>query len=151
MSPTPALRHLWSVHGAKLFRYAMTSALCTAFTIVGLAVCVGVLELPAGWSNFGIVLVALPVNFELSRRWVWSQAGPRHWVSQVVPFAAFSLAGLGLSTLSVHQVATATSSWAAESRTAVVELANLTAFGGLWLVQYVAFDRLLFSRRAQSR
>jgi len=144
-------RRLWSAHRIRLRRYATTSVICTAFTIAGLAVCVGLFQLPAGWSNFGVVLVALPVNFELSRRWVWSHSGPRRWMGQAVPFAAFSLVGLGLSTLCVHEVAISTSDWARATRTTAVELANLTAFGSLWLLQYVALDRLLFSWRPEWR
>ena len=88
-------------------------------------------------------------SFELNRRWVWGRTGHRRLLAEVGPFCALSFTGLGLSTLAVSLAA----SWAARShlgttgRTLASELANVAAFGSLWVVQYLVLDRVLFRGR----
>jgi hypothetical protein len=60
--------------------------------------------------------------------------------------------GLALSTLSVHVAA----GWADHHvvtttvRTMVVQVANLSAFGVVWVLQFVLLDRILFGSRGQA-
>ena len=62
-------------------------------------------------------------------------------------------AGLALSTLSVVLVAR----WADQAeltgaaRTVAIQLANVSAFAGLWLAQFVILDRVLFADRVPVR
>jgi putative flippase GtrA len=85
-------------------------------------------------------------SFELNRRWVWGKRGRRSIRREVGPFVTLTAVGLALSTVTV----TMTAWWAAQlelggtARTSAIELANLAAFGTVWLVQYVILDRLLF-------
>ena len=135
-------------HIVKLFRYSALSVLFTALTLVGLAVLVGVLNFPAGWSNFGIVAACIPLGFELNRRWVWSAPGGKWWKTpEVIPFGAFSLLGLALSTFAVHEAGLAVAHWTRSGRAAAVEGASLASFGALWVIQYLVLDRVLFRVR----
>jgi hypothetical protein len=58
---------------------------------------------------------------------------------EVVPFWAFAFVGLAFSTLLVHLAA----QWS--EATLVVNGANLTAFGLLWVAKYLFLDSLLFT------
>jgi len=131
-------------HVIRLVRYGRASLVCTALSMTGLAILVGGAHVPASWANAGIVLMLTPVSFELNRRWVWP-AVARRAAGHILPFFAFSLAGLAGSTLAVHIASHLTSRWHTGPRTTAVELASLVAFGGLWLVQYVVLDRVVFS------
>lgn len=135
-------------HLVKLLRYSALSVLFTALTFVGLAVLVGGLDAPAGWANFAIVAASIPLGFELNRRWVWASPGGKWWKSpEVVPFGAFSLVALGLSTFAVHRAGLAVADWSRSGRTVAVEGASLASFGTLWVIQYLVLDRVLFKAR----
>ena len=138
-------------HLLKLFRYSALSVFFTALTFVGLALLVGVLNFPAGWSNFVVVGATIPLAFELNRRWVWSAPGGKWWrTPEVIPFGAFSLVALALSTFLVHQTGLAFAHWSRSGRAVAVEAASLASFGSLWLIEYVFLDRILFRSRPAS-
>jgi putative flippase GtrA len=132
-------------HLQKLFRYGALSVLFTAISFTALAILVGVLNFPAGWSNFLVVAACIPVNFELNRRWVWAETD-RRWAHspKVIPFAVFSFLALALSTLAVHETGLAVSSWNHVDRAVAVDCADLGTFGSLWLIQYFFLDQILF-------
>jgi putative flippase GtrA len=65
----------------------------------------------------------------------------------VVPFTALSFTGLLVSTVTVGLVSARTTSWSHWGHTVAVELANVAAYGSLWVVQYVVLDRFLFRNR----
>jgi hypothetical protein len=78
--------------------------------------------------------------------------GGRH-LPEVVPFWILSFTGLALSTLTVSLAAT----WAdaaglgGAARTALIEMANVAAWGTLWVAQFVILDRYLFHTKATTR
>jgi putative flippase GtrA len=132
-------------HAQKLFRYSAISVLFTALTFAGLAILVGLFDFPAGWANFLIVVTSIPFGFELNRRWVWSVGRDRFWQApELIPFGAFSLLALGLSTLAVHRTGLAVAHWSRPGRAAAVEGASFASFGALWVIQYLVLDRILF-------
>jgi putative flippase GtrA len=135
---------------------ASGSSCATAVSLVSTTVSLSVLgvlvytaALPAAVANIVATMVGMVPSFELNRRWVWNKRGKRSVVSEILPFGVLSFAGLGLSTLAVAL----TAHWAdtagldAGLRTFVVELANLAAFGTVWVVQFVVLDRVLFRPR----
>jgi putative flippase GtrA len=138
---------------AKLLRYAGVSVVSTAVGLTVLGLLVGVADLPATWANVIATAVGTVPSFELNRRWVWGKAGTRSVVAEVVPFCALSFTGLALSTLAVHAAATwaDAAGWTRLARTVAVELANVSAFGLLWLVQFVVLDRVLFAPAAPTQ
>ena len=133
----------------QLARYATVSGIATTTSLVVLGALVATRTLSPGWANLVATAAGTVPSFELNRRWVWNKTGPRSVVSEILPFGVLSFAGLGLSTLAVA----VTASWAASSglepglRTLAVELANLAAFGTVWVVQFVILDRVLFRHR----
>ena len=130
----------------KLVRYGAVSVVSTAVSLSVLALLVFRNTVPAGWANVVATAAGTVPSFELNRRWVWGKSGRRSVVAEVVPFAALSLAGLLLSTVAVSLAA----GWASRAhlgagmRTLLVEVANVAAFGSLWIAQFVVLDRVLF-------
>ena len=125
----------------RVFLVATTTSLLT------LGILVGLVELPATWSNVIATAVGTVPSFELNRRWVWNSTSRRSLSGQVVPFCALSFTGLVVSTLAVGMTASRTEGWSHWSHTVAVLSANVAAYGALWVVQYRMLDRLLFRSR----
>lgn len=96
-----------------------------------------------GWdpvpSNIAAVTISSVPSYLLNRAWVWGRRGSHRFLREVVPFWVFAFIGLGFSTLLVSLA----SRWS--HATIVVSVANLTAFGILWVAKYLALDQLLFN------
>ena len=119
-------------------RYAMVSAVAVVVSQLVLLTTSGLL----GWgpiaSNVTAVAIGSIPSYVLNRAWVWGKRGRNHFWREVVPFWALAFVGLGFSTLLValaHEWNEAT--W-------VPSVANLVAFGILWVVKYLVLDALLF-------
>lgn len=138
---------------AQLVRYGAVSIVATTTSLVVLGLLVSTHLLAPGWANVAATAVGTVPSFELNRRWVWGQHGRASTARQVVPFALLSAAGLALSTLAVVLVAR----WAdgvaltGAARTLAIQFANLAVFGGLWVLQFVILDRVLFADRVRVR
>jgi putative flippase GtrA/glycosyltransferase involved in cell wall biosynthesis len=130
----------------QLVRYGSVSAISTTVSLIVLGALVSTSALPAAWANVVATCVGIVPSFELNRRWVWSKQGKRSLGGEVIPFVILSFAGLGLSTVAVAVTAQWATNLGLEStaRTVAVELANLAAFGTLWIAQFVILDKVLF-------
>jgi len=134
-------------------RYGTVSLIATATSLTVLGVLVSATSIPAGFANVIATAVGAVPSFELNRRWVWRRTGRRSVRGELVPFWLLSLTGLALSTLAVSLAA----AWAGAAglhgaaRTATIELANVAAWGSLWVAQFVILDRLLFRRPEAAR
>jgi putative flippase GtrA len=137
-------------HLARLVRYAAVSGVSTTTSLVTLGLLVGLAGVPATWSNVTATAVGTVPSFELNRRWVWNASGRRSLFGQVVPFCALSFAGLVVSTVAVGIVAAHTEGWGHWSHTLAILSANVSAYGTLWVVQYLLLDRVLFRARPGS-
>jgi putative flippase GtrA len=135
----------------RLIRYGSVSAISTATSLVILGLLVGLAAFPAIWANVIATSVGTVPSFELNRRWVWAQRGRRSLVRQVVPFVLLSFAGLIISTIAVHMASTAASNASRLVHTVAVEMANVGAYGVLWILQFVLCDRILFRPTAVGR
>jgi putative flippase GtrA len=133
----------------KLARYGTASAISTSVSLTVLGALVYTRAFDAAWANVVATAVGTIPSFELNRRWVWGKTGRRSVAAEVVPFCALSFAGLALSTAAVTVVARGTTAagLGAGMRTLLVEAANVSAFGSLWVAQFVFLDRVLFARR----
>lgn len=146
-------RVLWAVEAqpwiVRLARYAGVSVIASAVGFTVLGVLVGIFHAPAGWSNVTATLAAAVPSFELNRRWAWQRRGGRATARQVIPFFAMTLSGLALSTYIVQTVSIVALAYNVSNGilTLAVEIANLSAWGLLWVVQFLILDRLLFRRR----
>jgi putative flippase GtrA len=137
---SPSLRALWR----RLIRYGSVSAISTTLSLIILGILVGLASFPAIWANVIATSLATVPSFELNRRWVWAQDGRRSLLRQAVPYFLLSFAGLVISTFAVHLASGATSASTRLVHTAAVEMANVGAYGALWVIQFVLCDRVLF-------
>jgi putative flippase GtrA len=128
----------------QFVRYGSVSAISTVTALSVLGVLVGVLGWPATWSNVVATAIGTIPSFELNRRWVWAVGGRRSILRQAVPYAALSFTGLVVSTFAVHLASDATINSTRLVHTMAVEMANVAAYGALWLVQFALCDRVLF-------
>lgn len=141
----------WHHRIGQLVRYGAVSVIATLTSLTVLGVLVATDTMAAGWANVVATAVGTVPSFELNRRWVWGKQGQRSVLAEVVPFVVLSFAGLALSTLTVSVTAhwAATSGLVDPARTIAVELANVFAWGALWIAQFVILDRVLFGRTAE--
>jgi len=128
----------------RLVRYGSVSAISTATSLLVLGALVGIARFPATWANVIATAIGTIPSFELNRRWVWAQSGRGSLRRQAVPYVLLSFAGLIVSTLAVHLASDATADSTRLIHTIAVELANVGAYGALWIVQFVLCDRVLF-------
>lgn len=147
MPRTP--KDLWALLstpiGRKLARYTAVSVSSTVVSFVTLTVVFGVLRL---WSEVPSVLFANALaavwSYNLNRRWAWGTGGRSRLLREVLPFAAMSFSGMALSTATAagaHHLAVA-EHLGHLTRTALVLGANLGAWGSLWVVKFLVFNRL---------
>jgi putative flippase GtrA len=156
----PPLRHVWQADeplatrlvkiirhpsSLKVVKYASVSIISTIVAQVTLLLVFGVLHLmPAVPANIVANVVATPPSYYLNRKWVWGKGGKSHLWREIVPFWVLSFAGLALSSFTVygadqfakhHDLSHAATSL-------LVNAANLLAFGSLWLIKFVIYQRL---------
>lgn len=85
---------------------------------------------------FAVCISAVPA-FYLSRAWVWEKHGRIGKVElrrEVFPFWIFIMIGLGFSTLVVNLASKVS------TNALVPNLANMTAFGILWVIRFFLMD-----------
>lgn len=137
------LRCLPWVRIARCLCVSFASTLLSAIVLVVLAVLFGV---AASTANVIAVICGIGPSYVANRHWVWRNNGRGSWRREVLPFWVMSLAGLALSTLFVSVVAAATNTWSASTRSLALPFANASAFGALWVVQFLLLDRVIFAR-----
>jgi putative flippase GtrA len=128
----------------RFVRYGSVSAVSTVTSLVVLGTLIGILGYPATWSNVIATAIATVPSFELNRRWVWAQSGEGSVLRKALPYFLLSFAGLIVSTFAVHLSSDATIHSTRLVHTAAAELANIAAYGSLWVVQFLLCDRILF-------
>jgi len=134
---------------AQLLRYSAVSGISTITSLSILGILVGLFGVDAVLANVLATAVGTVPSFELSRRWVWLDRSHRSVLRQVAPFCTLSFAGLVLSTLAVRAVSARTIDWSRGWHTLAVEAAHVSAYGALWVVQFVLLDRVLFRHAAR--
>lgn len=97
-------------------------------------------------SNVLAVSVSAIPAYYLTRAWVWGKRGRSHLYREVLPFWGFALAGLILSSIAVT---VASSAFGVEPgqddwRRLIPNLANIAAFGVLWVVKFFVLDTYMF-------
>jgi putative flippase GtrA len=135
---TPALnRQLMQ----RLWRFSAVSLMNIAITQVLLQVFYGVVGLGAASSNvLAVGLSAIPA-FLVMRRWVWGKVGNHSVTREVIPFWAYTFLGLAFSTV----VVAAVDRWWQSA--VAVSLANIGAFGVLWVSKFLVLDAWMFADR----
>jgi putative flippase GtrA len=122
----------------RVARFAGVSVISVVITQGLLVLFNGVLGWPGWIANVLAVGIAAGPAYLLNRRWVWAKFGPHSVSREVVPFWAYTFLGLLVSTVAV---AIADEVW---GTTLAVQMANIAAFGALWVGKFVLLDRVLF-------
>jgi putative flippase GtrA len=89
-------------------------------------------------SNLISTITNTALVFVANRRWVWPTQSSVSIRREAVPFAAMAAAGLLVSTLFV---------WFVSKRVGDgvwVNIANLAAFGAVWLVRFAVLERVVY-------
>jgi putative flippase GtrA len=132
--------------GRTYRRYVLASVASVVVGQAVLGVCFGWVGWPARTSNLVAFVVAGLLSYALHRRWTWRKVGRSRVLRELVPFWLVAVAGLALSTWAVGAMEAAAPrvTSARLIQTLLVMGASLTAFGALWVVKFVAFDRFIF-------
>ncbi|MCU1504659.1 MAG: hypothetical protein JWM12_4013 [Ilumatobacteraceae bacterium] len=142
MTNSPTLRR----RIAQLIRYGTVSAISTTASLTVLTLLVASSTMRPAPANVAATIVGTIPSFELNRRWVWGGVGRPSVRRQVAPFLALTLIGLLLSTAAVGaagRLAT-DAGWSSDATAFAAVIANLAAFGSVWIAQFFILDRLLF-------
>lgn len=132
-------------HGKKLFRYTMVSVISTAVSQGLLLLGFGLLRIGSEVPDtvFANMVATVP-SYYLNRNWAWGKSGRSHLTREVLPFWAMAVAGIVFSyfTSSAARHLGQVHHLHHFGRTVLVLGANLAAFGILWVVKFLLFNRL---------
>ncbi len=135
--------------GQKAFRYMVVSAVSVGVSQVALFVAFAGFHWTARSSNvLACVLGGIP-SYWLNRSWTWGKSGRSHLLKEVLPFWALAFIGLVYSTWA----ADAAESWAMDTsdsrlvQAAIVNGTVIAAFGVLWILKFILFNKVLFVTR----
>ena len=125
----------------KLLRYSGVSVVAVAVTQVVLWFGLAVLSWPALAANVVAVTLGAVPAYLMNRTWVWGRRDSHSVREEILPFWIYRLVGLAVSTACVALADV----WFAS--TAILMLANLLAFGTLWLGKFFVLETILFNQR----
>ena len=136
--------------GTKLLKYSAASVISIFVSVVCLVIFDGLFRWDAVVSSTLATAIATVPSYELNRKWAWGKRGRGHLWREVVPFWALAFAGWAFSTYSVKVVESALKSSALPhlEKTGIIVVVYIGAFGVLWVVKFILFNKLLFAPRA---
>jgi putative flippase GtrA len=131
----------------RFIRYSMVSVVAIVISQATILVCAWIFGLSGIVANTIGALAATPASYELNRKWAWGKSGKSHMWREVVPFWALTLLGWLASTGTVeiadnmakHHDVTGL------ARAVAIMGASLFAYGVVWIVKFVIFNRLVFA------
>ena len=133
----------------KFIRYSLVSVVAVGISQVVILVCTLAFGFSGVLANTIGCVVSTPASYELNRKWAWGKEGKSHLWREVVPFWGLTLVGFIFSE--------GTTQWAdnmAHShdvtgllRSLAIMGASLFAWGVVWIVKFVIFNRLVFAER----
>lgn len=139
MSIMQSITTFFRDHGAKLLRYAGVSVIGVICGQTLLFLFNEPLGLSGVMSNVLAVSIATVPSYLLNRAWVWGKTGSHSVSGEMLPFWGMAFLGLLLSTVLVHFAEQTTDHWI------WANIANLAAFGVLWVAKFFVLDRVLFA------
>lgn len=138
------LARLWNDYGKRLLRYGGVTVVTTVVGLTTLSVGLFVFGWPAVPANLVSVFMSTPFAYYLNRRYVWERSAGNHSVSREVgPFWIMTFIGFVVSTAAVGLASLAT------DNNLLLLLAQLAAFGGLWLVKFAFLEKYLWPDEAE--
>lgn len=127
----------------------------SAVSVVNVVVGQTLLFAFVAWGHLGattanvlaVSISAIPAYY-MNRAWVWGRRGKSDWKREVLPFWGFALLGLIVSTLVVTIVSSmvGVEKGVDDWRQYVPNIANITAFGILWVAKFFILDAMIFGR-----
>jgi len=138
--------------GRKMLRYSATSVLSVVVSVTFLVLFSGVLRWgPVLASTLATAIATVP-SYQLNRRWAWGKSGRGHLWKEVVPFWVLAFLGWGFSTYSVKLAGKAIAGTGMSDlvHTGVLAVVYVAAFGVLWVVKFVVFNKVLFASRPEA-
>jgi putative flippase GtrA len=133
----------------KFIRYSMVSVVAIVISQVTILICAWVFGLSGIVANTIGALAATPASYELNRKWAWGRSGKSHMWREVAPFWALTLLGWLASTGTVQIADNMCKSHGVTGlgRAVAIMGASLFAYGVVWIVKFVVFNRLVFVDR----
>jgi len=133
----------------KFIRYSMVSAVAIVISQVTILICAWLFDLSGVAANAIGAVVSTPASYELNRKWAWGKSGKSHMWKEVAPFWALTILGLAASTGTVQIADTMAHSdhVTGLGRAVAIMGASLFAYGVIWIVKFVIFNRLVFVTR----
>lgn len=142
--PKPSLfTRLWSRYGLKAIRYCGVSAVNVIVGQTLLVFFYAGLDRSGVVSNISAVVLSTIPAYLMSRHWVWGQSGSHRLTTEIIPFWCMAALGLLLSTVAVGAVETRWDS------TIAVQMANIGAFGLVWVGKFFILDHVMWAERPQ--
>jgi putative flippase GtrA len=137
--------------GRKMFRYSMASVVSVVVSVGLLVVFDGVFRWSAVVSSTAATAIATLPSYELNRKWAWGKSGRGHLWREVVPFWVLAFIGWAFSTYSVKvtEGSLEHSSLGHLTRTGIIAVVYIGAFGVLWIVKFIIFNKVLFADRPE--
>ena len=134
-----------------MFRYSATSVVSVVVSVTFLVVFSGALRWGPVLSSTLATANATVPSYQLNRRWAWGRSGRGHMWKEVVPFWVLAFLGWGFSTYSVKLTSSALAGSGAPHlvHTGVIAVVYVAAFGVLWVVKFVVFNKVLFAGSAE--
>lgn len=146
LNPRAIAAFVRSDAGRKWIRYSMVSVVGMTVSQLCIIILTHTVSLSDVLVNFIAVAVSSIPAYLLNRAWVWGKHGKNHFLKEVLPFWAFSIAGLGFSTLLVVLIGPdlQPGETATVLDTLRLMIANVAGFGILWIAKFFVLDKLLF-------
>ena len=153
MAGTTRIARLAAKHKVRVGKYALVSAVSVATGQVALVALFYFAHWQARPANIASCIAGGIPSYYMNRRWVWGKSGRSAISSEVAPFWILTFVGLAASTWLAGFAATYGEEHfdSRAVQTALVSAASLFAFGTLWILKFVVFERFLFRTSATRR
>jgi putative flippase GtrA len=133
----------------RFIRYSLVSGVAIVISQLTILICTWLFGLSGIAANTIGALAATPASYELNRKWAWGKSGKSHVWREMVPFWSLTLLGWLASTGTVEIADSMAKSHhvVGLGRSVAIMGASLFAYGVVWIVKFVIFNRLVFVDR----
>lgn len=132
----------------KALRYSLVSVIAVAVSQTVFVTVYGLLHWSASSSAmFSTAIGAIPSYF-LNRLWVWGKKGRSHLWREIMPFWGLAFISLGFSALASGSAEryVETHDLSKLLKTVFVTGAYFGSFAVLWVVKFIIFNKVLFTK-----
>jgi putative flippase GtrA len=135
----------------RFVRYSLVSGVAIVMSQVAILICTLIFHFSGILANTVGAVVATPASYELNRKWAWGKHGKSHLWREVVPFWTLSLIGFLASTgtVALADNLAKTHHIVGIGRSLLIMVASLLAYGIIWVLKFVVFNRLFATALAE--